>query len=73
MIQIRKIERKFDDMRMVEGENIFQYVARFKEVVSAIRGIDGKISDETIIRKAQRTLLHILLECFNTRNDMYSW
>ena len=40
---------KFDEMRMEEGETITQYVARIKEVVSAIKGATGKIDDDTMI------------------------
>ena len=43
-------------MRIEEGENIAQYVARIK-VVSAIRGATGLIEDDTILRKVLRTLL----------------
>ena len=48
---------KFDDMKMEEGENIAQYVARIKEIVSAIRGDDGTIDDDTVLSKVLRTLL----------------
>ena len=41
----------FDDMRMEEGENIAQYIARIKEVASAIRGATGQIEDDTSLRK----------------------
>ena len=50
---------KFDDMRMEEGENISQYVARIKEVINAIRGATSKIHDDTILRNVLRTLLPI--------------
>ena len=50
---------KFDDIRMEEGENIAQYVARIKEVVSAIKGVVVQIDDDTILRKVLRTLLPI--------------
>ena len=46
-------------MRMEEGENIAQYVARIKEVVSAIRGATGHIDDDTILSKVLITLLPI--------------
>ena len=32
---------KFDDMKMEKGENVAQYGARMKEVVSAIRSLGG--------------------------------
>ena len=32
---------KFDDMKIEEGENVAQYGARMKEVVSAIRSLGG--------------------------------
>ena len=50
---------KFDDMKMEEGETVAQYVARIKEVVSAIRGVDGVIDDDTILSKVLRILLPI--------------
>lgn len=50
---------KFDDMRMQEGENIVEYCARVKEVANVIKGSNGKIEDETMIRKLLRTLLPI--------------
>ena len=50
---------KFDDMRMEEGENIAQYVARIKEVVSVIKGATGHIDDDTTLTKVLRTLLPI--------------
>ena len=49
----------FDEMRMEEGENIAQYVARVKDVVNAIRGATSKIHDDTILRNVLRTLLPI--------------
>ena len=42
---------------MEEGDTISQYVARKKEVVSAIRSVDGLIEDDTMLSKALRTLL----------------
>ena len=39
----------FDKMRMEEHETIAQYVARIKEVVSAIRGVDGLTDDDTML------------------------
>ena len=44
---------------MEEGENISQYVARIKEVVSAIKGATGHIDDDTLLSKVLRTLLHV--------------
>ena len=44
----KSLRGKFDDMKMEEGENIAQYIARIKEVVSAIRGATGHIEDDTI-------------------------
>ena len=46
-------------MKMEEGETIAQCVARIKEVVSAIRGADGKIDDDIVLSKVLRTLLHV--------------
>ena len=50
---------KFDDMRMEEGENIAQYIARIEEVVSAIRGTIGHIDDDIVLGKVLRKLLPI--------------
>ena len=46
-------------MRMEEGENIAQYVARIKQVVSAIRGATSHIDDDIVLSKVLRTLLPI--------------
>ena len=46
-------------MKMEEGENIFQYASRIKEVVSAIRSVNGTLDDKTINIKVLRTLLLI--------------
>lgn len=54
--KVESLRGKFDDMRMVEGNNIAQYVARIKEVVNAIRGPIGKIDDDIVLRKVLRTL-----------------
>ena len=37
------LRAKFDDMKMEEGENVAQYGARMKEVVSAIRSLGGQL------------------------------
>ncbi len=50
---------KFDDMRMMEGENKVQYCTRVKEVVNAIQGANGEIKDETVISKVLKTQLPI--------------
>ena len=47
---------KFDEMRIVERENIFYYCGRTKEVVNNIRGENRKIGDENVISKVLRTL-----------------
>ena len=47
---------KFNDMKMEEDENTTQYIARIKELVSAIKGAIGQIDDDTILRKVLRTL-----------------
>ena len=46
-------------MRIEEGQNIAQYASKIKEVVSAIRSVNGVLDDETIIRKFLRTFLPI--------------
>ena len=46
-------------MKMEEGENVAQYGARMKEVVSAIRSLGGQLQEETFSRKYLRTLLPI--------------
>ena len=55
----KSLRGKFDDMRMEEGENIAQYVARIKQIVSAIKGATSKIDDDTMLSKFLRTLLPI--------------
>ena len=57
--KLESLRGKFDDMKMEEGENIAQYVATIKEVVSAIKGATGKIDDDTILSKVLRTLLPV--------------
>ena len=47
--KLESLRGKFDDMKMEEGENVAQYVARIKEVVSAIKGATGKIDDDTVL------------------------
>lgn len=46
---------KFDDMKIEVGENVAQYGARIKEVVSAIRCLSGQLDDDTINNKFLRT------------------
>ena len=55
----KSLRGKFDEMRMEEGENVAQYVARIKEVISAIRGSNGLIDDDTFLSKVLKTLLPI--------------
>ena len=43
----KSLRGKFNDMRMEEGENIAQYIARIK-VVSSIRGASGQIEDDIV-------------------------
>ena len=51
----------FDDMKMEEGENVAQYGARMKEVVSAIRSLGGQLQEETVSSKYLRTLFLSML------------
>ena len=44
---------------MEEGKTVAQYVVRIKEVVSAIKGADGTIDDDTVLSKVLRTLLPV--------------
>ena len=53
------LKGKFDDVRMEEVENVSQYVSRIKEVISALRGVDGLIDDDTMLNKVVRTFLPI--------------
>ena len=53
----KSLRGKFDDMRMLENENISQYCTRVKDVVNAIRGATRIIDDETMVSKVLRTLL----------------
>ena len=55
----KSLRGKFDDMKMEEGETIAQYVARIKEVFSAIRGATGQIDDDIVLSKVLRKLLPI--------------
>ena len=57
--KFESLRGNFDDMRMEVGDNISQYVARIKEVVSAIKGATGQIDDDTMLRKVLRKLLPI--------------
>ena len=58
-VKLESLRGKFEEMRMMEGENIVQYCERIKEVVNAIRRENGKIDDEIVINKVLRTLLPI--------------
>ena len=55
----QSLKGNFNDMRMEEGENIAQYVARIKEVVSSIKGAIGQIDDDIVLRKVFITLFPI--------------
>ena len=55
----KSLRGTFDDMRMEEGENIAQYVAKIKEVVSAIKGATSHIDDDTLLSKFLRMLMPI--------------
>ena len=57
--KLESLRSKFGDMKMEEGENVAQYVARIKEVVSVIKGATGQIDDDTMLSKVLRTLLPI--------------
>ena len=46
-------------MKIEEGENVAQYVARIKEVVSAIKCATSQIDDDTVLSKVIRKLLSI--------------
>ena len=55
--KFQSLRGKFDDMRMLESENISQYCTRVKDVFNAIRGATGIIDDEIVVIKVLRTLL----------------
>ena len=55
----KSLRGKFDEMRIIEGENIVQYCTRIKEFFNAIRGENKTIEDEIVISKVLRTLLPI--------------
>ena len=57
--KLESLRGKFDDMRMEEGENVAQYVARIKEVVSAIKGAIGQIDDDTMLRKIENATAYL--------------
>ena len=46
-------------MKMEEGDNVAQYGARMKELVSTIRSFGGQLQEEKVSRKYLRTLLLI--------------
>ena len=46
-------------MKMEVGENVAQYGARIKEVVSVIRCLSGQLDDDTINSKFLRIFLPI--------------
>ena len=66
----KSLRGKFEDMWMIEGETIVQYCGRIKEVVNAIRGSEGKIDEETMIRKVLRTFLPIYSIRVSTIQEM---
>lgn len=57
-------------MKMEEGENVAQYVARIKEVVIAIKGAISKIDDDTMLSKVLRTLLPIYIIRVSTIQEL---
>ena len=57
--KLESLRGKFDDMRMMEGENIVQYYTRVKEVFNAIWSANGEINNDIMISKVLRTLLPI--------------
>ena len=63
------LKGKFDNMKLEEGENISQYVARIKEV-SAKKGAIGHIDDDTILRKLLRILLPIYAIRVSTLHEL---
>lgn len=69
-VKFESLKGKFDDMRMEEGENFAQYVARIKEVVSAIKGATSQIDDDTMLRKVLRTLLPIYAIRFSITQEL---
>ena len=46
-------------MKMEEGENVVQYVARIKEVFSTIKGATTQIDDDAVLSEVLRNLLPI--------------
>lgn len=55
--RVGSLKGKFDDMRMVEDENIEKYGQRIKEVVAAIKSVGGTIEEDDVVSKVLRTLL----------------
>jgi hypothetical protein len=53
------LKGKFDDMKMEVGENVAQYGARVKEVVSAIRCLSGQLDHDIVNSNFLRTSLPI--------------
>lgn len=54
--KVDSLREKYDEMRMKDEENITQYSSRIKEVVSAIRGAGGSLTNEEVVSKILRTL-----------------
>ena len=57
--KVESLRGQFSQMRMREDENIAKYVERIKASISAIKALEGKIEDETVISKVLRTLLPV--------------
>ena len=55
----RRTTEKEIGTKIEEGENVAQYVARIKEVFSAIKGATSQIDDDTMLSNILRTLLPI--------------
>lgn len=50
------LKYKFDNLRMYDDENIESYIHWVNEIVSAIKGMDGKIEESEVVRKVMLTL-----------------
>ena len=42
---------KYDDIKMVECENVAQYGQTLKDMITTIRSVGGKIEDEKVVSK----------------------
>ena len=57
--KVESLRGWFDQLRMIEDENVAKYVERIEAGVSAIRASRREIKEETVVSKILRTLIPI--------------